>query len=205
MKIQNYLLGMCAALGLLLSSCEQDNEKAVYGGSTMGVTFGFNSQSVSFPAEGYEGFFHLTAIAGTAERAELRYILRDHDGKKLEMRREMMEHIAKTLNARYGEGTVSVSFREQYRNMAEKIRPDHMHLVENAVKAAEECGVKPLRQPIRGGTDGAQLSWEGLPCPNLGTGGYAFHGPYEHVTVEGMDKCVAIIRRIVEIYAERSK
>ena len=155
--------------------------------------------------EGYEGFFHLTAIAGTAERAELRYILRDHDGKKLEMRREMMEHIAKTLNARYGEGTVSVSFREQYRNMAEKIRPDHMHLVENAVKAAEECGVKPLRQPIRGGTDGAQLSWEGLPCPNLGTGGYAFHGPYEHVTVEGMDKCVAIIRRIVEIYAERSK
>ena len=155
--------------------------------------------------EGYEGFFHLTAIAGTAERAELRYILRDHDGKKLEMRREMMEHIAKTLNARYGEGTVSVSFREQYRNMAEKIRPDHIHLVENAVKAAEECGVKPLRQPIRGGTDGAQLSWEGLPCPNLGTGGYAFHGPYEHVTVEGMDKCVAIIRRIVEIYAERSK
>lgn len=121
------------------------------------------------------------------------------------MRREMMEHIAKTLNARYGEGTVSVSFREQYRNMAEKIRPDHIHLVENAVKAAEECGVKPLRQPIRGGTDGAQLSWEGLPCPNLGTGGYAFHGPYEHVTVEGMDKCVAIIRRIVEIYAERSK
>ena len=103
--------------------------------------------------EGYEGFFHLTAIAGTAERAELRYILRDHDGKKLEMRREMMEHIAKTLNARYGEGTVSVSFREQYRNMAEKIRPDHIHLVENAVKAAEECGVKPLRQPIRGGTD----------------------------------------------------
>ena len=151
--------------------------------------------------EGYEGFFHLTAIAGTAERAELRYILRDHDGKKLEMRREMMEHIAKTLNARYGEGTVSVSFREQYRNMAEKIRPDHMHLVENAVKAAEECGVKPLRQPIRGGTDGAQLSWEGLPCPNLGTGGYAFHGPYEHITVEGMDKCVEIIRRIVEIYA----
>ena len=151
--------------------------------------------------EGYEGFYHLTAIAGTAERAELRYILRDHDAKKLEMRRETMCHIAKILNERYGAGTVSLSFHEQYRNMAEKIRPDYMHLVENAVKATENAGVEPLRQPIRGGTDGAQLSWEGLPCPNLGTGGYAFHGPYEHITAEGMDKCVEIIRGITEIYA----
>lgn len=151
--------------------------------------------------EGYEGFYHLTAIAGTAERAELRYILRDHDAKKLEMRRETMAHIMKILNERYGAGTVNLSFREQYRNMAEKIRPDYMHLVENAVKATEAAGVKPLRQPIRGGTDGAQLSWEGLPCPNLGTGGYAFHGPYEHITAEGMDKCVDIIRGITEIYA----
>lgn len=151
--------------------------------------------------EGYEGFYHLTAIAGTAERAELRYILRDHDAKKLEMRRETMCHIAKILNERYGAGTVSLSFREQYRNMAEKIRPDYMHLVEKAVKATENAGVEPLRQPIRGGTDGAQLSWEGLPCPNLGTGGYAFHGPYEHITAEGMDKCVEIIRGITEIYA----
>ena len=151
--------------------------------------------------EGYEGFYHLTAIAGTAERAELRYILRDHDAKKLEMRRETMCHIAKILNERYGAGTVSLSFHEQYRNMAEKISPDYMHLVENAVKATENAGVEPLRQPIRGGTDGAQLSWEGLPCPNLGTGGYAFHGPYEHITAEGMDKCVEIIRGITEIYA----
>ena len=155
--------------------------------------------------EGYEGFFHLTAIAGTAERAELRYILRDHDRGKHELRREMMEHIAKTLNERYGAGTVNVSFREQYRNMAEKINPEHMHLVENAVLASKAAGVEPIRAPIRGGTDGAQLSWEGLPCPNLGTGGYAFHGPYEHITVEGMDKCVEIVRRIVEIYAERGK
>lgn len=151
--------------------------------------------------EGYEGFFHLTAIAGTAERAELRYIIRDHDAAKLEMRKETMQHAAKLLNERYGAGTVSLSFREQYRNMAEKIKPEHYHLVESAVSATEAAGVKPLRQPIRGGTDGAQLSWEGLPCPNLGTGGYAFHGPYEHVTAEGMDKCVEIIRRIVEIYA----
>ena len=155
--------------------------------------------------EGYEGFFHLTAIAGTVERAELRYILRDHDRGKHELRREMMEHIAKTLNERYGAGTVNVSFREQYRNMAEKINPEHMHLVENAVLASKAAGVEPIRAPIRGGTDGAQLSWEGLPCPNLGTGGYAFHGPYEHITVEGMDKCVEIVRRIVEIYAERGK
>ena len=151
--------------------------------------------------EGYEGFYHLTAIAGTAERAELRYILRDHDAKKLEMRRETMAHIMKILNERYGAGTVNLSFREQYRNMAEKIRPDYMHLVENAVKATEAAGVKPLRQPIRGGTDGAQLSWEGLPCPNLGTGGYAFPGPSEHIPAEGMDKCVDIIRGITEIYA----
>ena len=152
--------------------------------------------------EGYEGFYHLTAIAGTAERAELRYILRDHDAKKLEMRRETMAHIMKTTStSSYGAGTVNLTFREQYRNMAEKIRPDYMHLVENAVKATEAAGVKPLRQPIRGGTDGAQLSWEGLPCPNLGTGGYAFHGPYEHITAEGMDKCVDIIRGITEIYA----
>ena len=152
--------------------------------------------------EGYEGFFHLTAIAGTAERAELRYILRDHDAAKMQLRREMMEHIAKTLNERYGAGTVSVSFREQYRNMAEKIRPVYIHLVDNAREG--HGGPRESRRcafPIRGGTDGAQLSWEGLPCPNLGTGGYAFHGPYEHITVEGMDKCVEIIRRIVEIYA----
>ena len=151
--------------------------------------------------EGYEGFFHLTAIAGTAERAELRYIIRDHDAAKLEMRKETMQHAAKLLNERYGAGTVSLSFREQYRNMAEKIKPEHYHLVESAVSATEAAGVKPLRQPIRGGTDGAQLSWEGLPCPNLGTGGYAFHGPYEHITAEGMDKCVDIIRGITEIYA----
>ena len=112
-----------------------------------------------------------------------------------------MAHIMKILNERYGAGTVNLSFREQYRNMAEKIRPGYMHLVENAVKATEAAGVEPLRQPIRGGTDGAQLSWEGLPCPNLGTGGYAFHGPYEHITAEGMDKCVDIIRGITEIYA----
>ena len=155
--------------------------------------------------EGYEGFYHLTSIEGTVERAELRYILRDHDAKKLEQRRETMQHAGKTLNERYGAGTVSVSFREQYRNMVEKIVPEHMHLVDSAIRAIEDSGLEPLRQPIRGGTDGALLSWEGLPCPNLGTGGYAYHGPYEHITAEGMDKCVEIIRRIVETFSERRR
>lgn len=155
--------------------------------------------------EGYEGFYHLTSIEGTVERAELRYILRDHDAKKLEQRRETMQHVGKILNERYGAGTVSISFREQYRNMVEKIVPEHMHLVDSAIKAIEDSGLEPLRQPIRGGTDGALLSWEGLPCPNLGTGGYAYHGPYEHITAEGMDKCVEIMRRIVETFSERRR
>ena len=155
--------------------------------------------------EGYEGFYHLTSIEGTVERAELRYILRDHDAKKLEQRRETMQHAGKTLNERYGAGTVSISFREQYRNMVEKIVPEHMHLVDSAIRAIEDSGLEPLRQPIRGGTDGALLSWEGLPCPNLGTGGYAYHGPYEHITAEGMDKCVEIMRRIVETFSERRR
>ena len=155
--------------------------------------------------EGYEGFYPLTSIEGTVERAELRYILRDHDAKKLEQRRETMQHAGKTLNERYGAGTVSVSFREQYRNMVEKIVPEHMHLVDSAIRAIEDSGLEPLRQPIRGGTDGALLSWEGLPCPNLGTGGYAYHGPYEHITAEGMDKCVEIMRRIVETFSERRR
>lgn len=151
---------------------------------------------------GYEGFYHLTGLAGACEWAEARYIIRDHDPAKFEMRKETLLHAAACLNEKYGEGTVTVTLREQYRNMAEKIKPQHYHLVENAVKAIETAGVKPIIEPIRGGTDGALLSWQGLPCPNLGTGGYAFHGPYEHITVEGMDKCVEILRNITRLYAD---
>ena len=151
--------------------------------------------------ESYQGFFHLTGMAGDCEKARAQYIVRDHDAAKFAMRKEMLTHIAELLNAKYGAGTVSLTLREQYRNMAEKIFPEYAFLVSNAVKAIEDCGVKPVRVPIRGGTDGAQLSWRGLPCPNLGTGGFSFHGPYEHITVEGMDKCVEILRRIVELYA----
>ena len=152
--------------------------------------------------EGYEGFYHLLGVAGSCERAQLRYIIRDHDSAKFAMRKETLLHAARCLNDKYGEGTVQVTVRDQYRNMAEKIEPEHYHLVSNAVRAIEDAGVKPLMEPIRGGTDGALLSWRGLPCPNLGTGGYAFHGPYEHITVEGMDKCVDILENIARLYAD---
>ena len=150
----------------------------------------------------YEGFYHMTGIVGDCEKARVQYIVRDHDAAKFAMRKETLQHIARLINEKYGAGTVSLTLRDQYRNMAEKIYPEYAHLVDNAVKAIEESGLTPVREPIRGGTDGAQLSWRGLPCPNLGTGGYAYHGPYEHVTVEGMDNCVEILRRIVDIYSK---
>ena len=118
------------------------------------------------------------------------------------MRKETLLHAADCLNEKYGQGTVKVTIKDQYRNMAEKIKPAHYNLVENALKAIRAAGVEPLMEPIRGGTDGALLSWQGLPCPNLGTGGYAFHGPYEHITVEGMDKCVEILKNISALYAD---
>ena len=112
---------------------------------------------------------------------------------------QKLKEIADVMNQKYGEGTVDLQIKEQYRNMAEKIRPCY-HLIENAKKACENVGIVPKIQPIRGGTDGARLSFMGLPCPNLGTGGYAFHGPYEHITVEGMDKSVEILMELVKIY-----
>ena len=151
--------------------------------------------------EGYEGFFHLTDMAGTTERTTLDYIVRDHDADMFEARKTILRHIEKTLNEKYGEGTVELTIKEQYRNMKEKIEPC-MHLIDNAVKAAKRCGTEAVIEPIRGGTDGARLSFMGLPCPNLGTGGYAFHGPFEHITVEGMEKEVDILTEIVKIYAE---
>ena len=113
----------------------------------------------------------------------------------------MLRHIEKTINEKYGEGTVTLTIRDQYRNMKEMIEPC-WHLVDNAKLAAERCGVTPVIKPIRGGTDGARLSYMGLPCPNLGTGGHAFHGPFEHIAVEGMDKATAILTELVKIYAD---
>jgi tripeptide aminopeptidase len=152
--------------------------------------------------EGYEGFFHLTDMEGCVERATLRYIIRDHSAETFAKRCDAVRQIEKQMNATYGEGTVTLTLREQYRNMEEKIRPC-FHIVETAKQATLDAGLEPVIKPIRGGTDGARLSFEGLPCPNLGTGGYAFHGPYEHITVEGMDKAVEILLGIVRLYQEK--
>jgi len=150
--------------------------------------------------EEYEGFFHLCEMSGDVSDASLDYIIRDHDSAMFACRQEMMRHIAKLLNEKYGEGTVTLTIKEQYRNMKEKIEPC-MHLIDNAKKAVQESGLNPVTVAIRGGTDGARLSFMGLPCPNLGTGGYAFHGPCEHITIEGMDYAVENLKNIVKLYA----
>ena len=151
--------------------------------------------------EGYEGFFHLTEMSGNVEKAKLLYIIRDHDAGFFEARKNTMLHIEKLLNARFGEGTVKVTMREQYRNMVEVIKP-HFEVVEKAVAAAESIGQECKASPIRGGTDGACLSYRGLPCPNLPTGSFGHHGPYEHAVVEQMDKCVELVIAIVKEFAK---
>lgn len=151
--------------------------------------------------DGYEGFYHLTEMKGNVASAEMSYIIRDHDAEKFAAKEEYFRKTAEKMNAKYGEGTVKVEIREEYRNMAEKIRPC-IHLIENAEKAAVKAGIEPKTLPIRGGTDGARLSYMGLPCPNLGTGGYAYHGPYEHITVEGMDLTVELLLELIMIYSK---
>ena len=151
--------------------------------------------------EDYEGFFHLVNMTGEVGHAELHYIVRDHDASKFDMRQDTLRHIEKLLNEKWGKGTVTLTITQQYRNMAEVVATC-MHLIENAKKACEHASVAPLIAPIRGGTDGAQLSFKGLPCPNLGTGGHGYHGPYEHITAEGMDLATDVAVEIVKIYAE---
>ena len=131
----------------------------------------------------------------------MEYIVRDHSSACFEARQTTLRHIEKLLNEKYGEGTVQVTIRQQYRNMEEMLAPC-MHLIDNAKDVIRELGMEPDVSPVRGGTDGAQLSFRGLPCPNLGTGGYAFHGPYEHITAEGMDTSVKVLQGIVKRYAE---
>lgn len=151
--------------------------------------------------EGYEGFYHLMSTVGSVENSKLSYIVRDHDADKFDKRNEFLRSIEKTMNEKYGEGTVTLTIKEQYRNMKEKIEPC-MHLIDNAKKAIKSVGLEPTVDAIRGGTDGAQLSFKGLPCPNLGTGGAAYHGACEHISVEGMDKVVDIVVELVKIYSE---
>ena len=153
--------------------------------------------------DGYEGFYHLIDMQGDVSHAVLRYIIRDHDAEKFEERKETLRNIEKTINEKWGQGTAALTITDQYRNMAEIIA-GCMHLIENAKKACENAGVTPLVLPIRGGTDGAQLSFKGLPCPNLGTGGHGYHGPYEHITAEGMDAACEVALELVKIYAEQT-
>ena len=151
--------------------------------------------------EEYEGLYHLTSMSGECAKAHLSYIIRDHSTEFFEARKATLRLIEKNMNAKWGEGTVTLTIKEQYKNMA-RVIADCIHLIDNAKTACENAGVTPVMPPIRGGTDGCQLSFKGLPCPNLGTGGHAYHGPYEHITVEGMDLSVAIAIELVKLYAK---
>lgn len=149
--------------------------------------------------EGYEGFSHLSGICGKVERAESSYIIRDHDKEKFLQKKERFQKIANYMNDKYGAETVVLTLKDSYYNMKEKIMP-HFHLIENACKAYEMAGIKPDMVPVRGGTDGARLSYMGLPCPNICTGGHNYHGRYEYIPIEAMEKCVEILINIVKVY-----
>ena len=146
--------------------------------------------------EGYEGFIHLTDMSGEVEQAVLRYIIRDHDMEKFQQKKAVMESAAAFLNAKYGEGTVELTLRDSYYNMRGQIEP-HMYVVERAMKAMEAVGMNPVAVPIRGGTDGARLSYMGLPCPNLCTGGENYHGRFEYIPVEDMELCTKLLVQIL--------
>lgn len=151
---------------------------------------------------GYEGFYHLTRMEGDVETATLGYIIRDHDRQKFEIRKDWMKKIASLLNERYGDGTVRLELADQYFNMREKIEPV-MHVIELARRAMEAVDVKPLVVPVRGGTDGARLSWKGLPTPNIFTGGHNAHGRFEYVPVFAMEKAVEVLVKIIELNAQQ--
>lgn len=149
--------------------------------------------------EGYEGFFHLTDMKGCVESAVLEYIIRDHNWELFEQKKQEMVKIADYLNDKYGKETIKLTIQDSYYNMKEKIEP-HMHLVENVLAVYEKLGITPKIQPIRGGTDGARLSFMGLPCPNLGTGGHNYHGRFEFVCIQSMEKTVNVIIELCKLY-----
>ena len=148
--------------------------------------------------EDYEGFYHLYSVNGSTEKATLNYIIRDHSFDKFEARKNFVESCVKAMNEKYGEGTVECPINDQYYNMKEKIDPN-MHVIDIVLQAMQESGVAPKVEPIRGGTDGAQLSFKGLPCPNIFAGGLYFHGPHETVSIQVMEKAVEVIVRICAI------
>ena len=150
--------------------------------------------------EGYQGFYHLLGIESNIEQAKMHYIIRDHDRSDFEDRKRFISRCADEMNTKYGEGTVTIELKDQYYNMKEKIDPQ-MHVIDLVLHAMQECGVAPKVKPIRGGTDGAQLSFRGLPCPNIFAGGVNFHGPYEFVSIQSMQKAMQVIVKICELTA----
>lgn len=150
--------------------------------------------------EGYQGFYHLLGIQSSVEHAKLSYIIRDHDRDRFDDRKRFMQICVQKMNERYGEGTVEIDIRDQYYNMKEKIDPE-MHVIDLVLKAMQATGVAPKVKPIRGGTDGAQLSFRGLPCPNIFAGGVNFHGPHEFVSIQSMEKAMQVIVKICEMTA----
>jgi len=152
--------------------------------------------------QGYEGFYHLTNIEGTVEKTTLSYIIRDHDRDRFERRKKEIQHLVNKINAEFGEGTATIEIKDQYYNMREKIEPV-MHVVDLAFEAMEAVGVKPNVKPIRGGTDGSRLSYMGLPCPNIFAGGHNFHGRFEYVPVQSLEKAMQVVVKIVEILANK--
>ena len=157
-------------------------------------------QEVPEKTQDREGFYHLTGARGSVSEASADYILRDHDAAKIAERKQKMQEIARALNEKYGDGTVACVIKDQYRNMAE-VMADYPEVIDAARKAIQASGLTPSSRPVRGGTDGAQLSFRGMPCPNLGTGGYAYHGFYEYAVAEEMDTCVEILLQLVREYA----
>ena len=151
--------------------------------------------------EGYEGFFHIIAFNGSVENADIAYIIRDHDRSRFEQKKQLMTECCEFINKKFGEGTVTLTLKDQYYNMREQVEP-HFQVVEKAIKAIEMAGVKPKVQPIRGGTDGANLSFKGLPCPNIFAGGLNFHGKMEFLPLESMEKASEVILNIIKLYAE---
>lgn len=153
---------------------------------------------------GYEGFFHLHTMNGEVEKTTLEYIIRDHDRKKFEARKAQFQALANSMNEAYGNGTIEVEIKDQYFNMREKVEPV-IHIVDIAEQAMKDLNITPLIKAIRGGTDGSQLSYMGLPCPNIFAGGHNFHGRYEYVALESLEKATNVIVKITELTAEKYK
>ena len=151
--------------------------------------------------EGYEGFFHLISFKGAVEEADFAYIIRDHDRAKFEAKKVLIQQVTDFINTKYGEGTATLVLKDQYYNMREQVEP-HYFIIEKAIKAMEMAGIKPKIQPIRGGTDGANLSFKGLPCPNIFAGGLNFHGKMEYVPLQSMEKATEVILNLIKLFAE---